>query len=135
MAYLEAGVKKELYIELPEDYRDSCDQVGRLEKAMYGLVHVGLLWSKTFSAELAAREFEQCQADPCVFRRVLRGNVVVIIVAYVDDLVVASETQRDDEQAMKDLRSCFPIKDLGGAGLYLGCHITRDRDAETLELD
>ena len=28
MGYLEAGVKYELYIELPEDYRDSCDQVG-----------------------------------------------------------------------------------------------------------
>ena len=50
MAYLEAGVQEELYIELPEDYRDSCDQVGRLQKAMYGLVRAGLLWSKIYSA-------------------------------------------------------------------------------------
>ncbi|CAN0376298.1 unnamed protein product, partial [Ascophyllum nodosum] len=131
-AYLEANVKGELYTELPEDYRNSCHQVGRLQKAMYGLVHAGLLWSKTFSAELAARRFEQCQADPCVFRRVLRGKVVVIIVVYVDDLLVASETKRDEEQGINDLRSCFPIKDLGEAGYYLGCHITRDRDAGTL---
>ena len=61
MACLEAGVKKELYIELLEGYRDSYDQVGRLQNVMYGLVHVGLLWSKAFSAELAARGFEQCQ--------------------------------------------------------------------------
>ena len=54
---------------------------------------------------------------------------------YVDDLLVVSETKRDKEQAMKDLRSCFPIKDLGKAGFYLGCHITRDRDAGTLKLD
>ena len=47
---------------------------------------------------------------------------------------MASETKRDEEQA-KDLRSCFPIKDLGEAGFYLGCHITRDRDAGTLKLD
>ena len=60
-AYLEANVKGELYTELPEDYRNSCHQVGRLQKSMYGLVHAGLLWSKTFSAELAARRFEQCQ--------------------------------------------------------------------------
>ena len=59
MAYLEANVKEELYIELPEDYRNSCDQVGRLQKAMYGLVHAGLLWSKKFSAKLAARGFER----------------------------------------------------------------------------
>ena len=36
---------------------------------------------------------------------------------------------------MEYLRSCFPIKDLGEAGFYLGCHITRDRDAGTLKLD
>ena len=135
MAYLEAGVREELHIELPEDYRDSCDQVGRLQTAMYGFVRAGLLWSKTFSVELASRGFEQCQADPCVFWRVLRGKVVVIILIYFDDLLVASETQRDEEQAMKDLRFCFPIKDSREAGIYLGCHITRDRDAGTLKLD
>ena len=90
-------------------------------------MHVGLLWSKTLSAELAARRFEQRQADPCVFRRVLRGKVVVIIVVHVDDLLEASETKRDEEQAINDLRSCFPIKDLREAGFCLGCHITRER--------
>ena len=113
MVYLEAGVKVELHIELHEDYRDSCEQVGQLQKAMYGLVHAGLLWSKTFSPELVARGFEQCQADPYVFRRVLRETIVAIIVVCVDDLLVASETKRVEEQAVKDLRSCFPIKYLG----------------------
>ena len=135
MAYLETNVKEQQYIELLEDYRNSCDQVGRLQKAMYGLVHAGLLWSKKFSAELVIRGFEQCQADPCLFRRVLPGKAVVIIVVYVDDLLVASETKRGEVQAINDLRFCFPIKDLGGAGFYLGCHITRDRDAGTLKFD
>ena len=70
-----------------------------------------------------------------MFRRVLSTKVIVIIMVYVDDLLVASETKRGEEQAMKDLRSCFPIKNLGEAGFYLGCHITRDRDTGTLELD
>ena len=38
-----------------------------------------------------------------MFRRVLRGIVVVIIVLYVEDVPVASETKRDKEQAIKDL--------------------------------
>ena len=50
MAYPEANVKEELYTELPEDYRSSCNQVGRLQKSICGLVRAGLLWSKTFSA-------------------------------------------------------------------------------------
>ena len=70
-----------------------------------------------------------------MFRRVLRGKVVVNVVVYVDDLLVASKTKRDEEQPINDVRSCFPIKDLGEAGLHLGCHITRDRDAGTLKLD
>ena len=102
---------------------------------MYGLVHAGLLWSNKFSAELATGGFEQCQANPCVFRRILRGKVDVIIVVYVDDLLVASETKRDEEQEINYRRSHLPIKDLGYAGFYLGCHITRDRDAGTLKLD
>ena len=77
--------------------------MGRLQKAIYGLVHAGLLWSKTLSAELAARGFMQCQTDPCVFRRILRGKVVISVV-YVDDLPVASETKLDEEQAINDLR-------------------------------
>ena len=46
MAYLEADVK-EIYIELPEDYHESRDQVCLLREVMYDLVHAGLLWSKT----------------------------------------------------------------------------------------
>ena len=102
---------------------------------MYGLVHAVLLWSKTFSAELAARGFEQCQADPCVFRRVLRGKVVVIIVVYVDDLLVASKTQSGEEQAINYLPFCSLIKGLGEAIFFLGSHIMRDCDAGTLKLD
>ena len=69
MAYLEAGVEEEIYIELPDGYRQSRNQVGRLNKAMYGLVHAGLLWSKKFGQEVIRKGFKRSQADPCVYRR------------------------------------------------------------------
>ena len=47
----------------------------------------------------------------------------------------ASETKRDEEQAINDLRSCFPIKDLGEADFDLGYHTTWDRHAGTLKFD
>ena len=80
MAYLEADVEEELHIELPDGYRASRNQVGLLQNAMYGLVHAGLLWSKTFGGELEAKGFERSQVDPCVFRRRRQGKVVIIIV-------------------------------------------------------
>ena len=70
-----------------------------------------------------------------MFRRVLRGKVVVIIVVYVNDLQVASEAKRNEQKTMNDLRSCFPTKDSGEAVFYLEYHITRDRDAGTLKFD
>ena len=135
MAYLEADVEEELHIELPDGYRESRNQVGLLQKAMYGLVHAGLLWSKKFGGELEAKGFERSQADPCVFRRRRQGKVVVIIVVYVDDLLLLSATKQDEQLALEDLRSSFPIKDLGEISYYLGCHITRDRKARTVTFD
>ena len=43
MAFLEADVTEELYVELPDGHRDSQNQVGRLQTIMYGLMHAGLL--------------------------------------------------------------------------------------------
>ena len=112
MAFLEADVTEELYVELLDGYLDSPNQVGRLQKARYGLMHAGLLWSKTVGGELIAKGYERFQTNPCVFRRKHLGKVVVINVVYVDDLLMLSETKQDGRQALEDLRSSFPIKDL-----------------------
>ena len=135
MAFLEADVSEELYVELPDGYRDSPNQVGRLQKAMYVLMHAGLLWSKKFGGELIAEGFERSQPDPCVLRRKHPGKVVVIIIVYVDDILVPSESKQDEHQTLEDLRSSFPIKDLGEISYYLGCHITRDCNARTVIFD
>ena len=91
--------------------------------------------SKKFGGELIAKGFERSQADPCVFRRKHLGKVVVIIVVYVDDPLVLSETKQDEHQTLEDLRSSFPIQDIGEVSYYLGCHITRDRKARTVRFD
>ena len=74
------------------------------------------------SAELAAKGFVHCQADPCVFRRVLRGKVVVIIVVYVDDLLVASETKRGEERLVASLTATPQSGVRSGAGTVLTSH-------------
>ena len=136
MAFVEADVTEEPYVELPDGYRDSPNQVGRLQKAMYSLMHAGLLWSKTFGRELIATGFKRYQADSCVFRRKHLGKVIGIILVYVvGDLLVLSETKQDEHQALEVPRSSSPIKDLGEISYYLGCHITRDRKARTVMFD
>ena len=67
-------------------------------------MHAGLLWLKKFGGELIAKGFERSQADPCVFQRKHLGKVVVIIVVYVDDLLVLSETREGEEK--KEKKKC-----------------------------
>lgn len=50
-----------------------------------------------FGVKLKAKLFDRFQAGLCVFKRVLHGKIVAIIMVYVDDLLVASETKRDEE--------------------------------------
>ena len=70
-----------------------------------------------------------------MFRRLVDGEVVAVIVVYVDDILLASITRDVEERVVSDLRSCFRIKDLGEAEFYLECHITRNREARTLTFD
>ena len=89
MAFLEPDLLEELYVEIPDGYHDSPNQVGRLQKAMYDLMNAGRLWSKKFGEELIAKGFERSQADLFVLRPNYLGKVVIIVV-YVDDLLVLS---------------------------------------------
>lgn len=126
MAYLEADVQEELYMKLPHGKRRRKNQFGRPQKAMYGLAHVGLLWSKAIGAELKARGFETSQEDRCVFRRQREGNAVVIIMVYLDDLLLLKAIKEDEKKDLEDLRLSSPIEVLGEIAYYLRRSITRN---------
>ena len=134
-AYLQADIDEEIYIELPEDYRAFPNAVGLLRKAIYGFVQSGLCWFRKFTDGIKEKGFEQSHADPCVFRRIVDGEVVTVIVVYVDDILQASKTKEDEGRTLSDLSSCFKIKDLEEAEFYLGCYITQNREARTLTFD
>ena len=51
-----------------------------------------------------------------MFRHVLREEVVIIIVEYVDDLLVASETKRDQERLVASLTATPRSGVQSGAG-------------------
>ena len=90
---------------------------------------------RKFTDGIKDKGFEQSHADPCVFRRIVDDEVVTVIVEYVDDILLASKTKKHEGRTLSDLSSCFNIKDLGEAEFYLGCHITRNREARTLTFD
>ena len=58
-----------------------------------------------------------------------------MIVVYVNNLLVISETKRDEEQALENLCASFPVKGLGEVLYYLRFHIIRDREVKRVTFD
>ena len=61
-----------------------------LEKALYGLKQSSLLWNDLLVDKLVpVHGLEQCTTDPCGFRLILEGKLVLILAVHVDDMAVA----------------------------------------------
>ena len=127
--FIRAPIDSEVHIELPDNVEIFPGAVGRLNKALYGTVQGARCWNRELSKSLGTRRFEQSKADPCVLRKVVDGEAVVVIVVHVDDLLVCHPKDEEEmEQFVKDLSELFAIKDLGEASDYMGCHISRDNE-------
>ena len=89
------GVDLDADIELREVYCENRNQVGLLKKAMHGFIHTGLLWSNGWDG--APRERiptlpgRPMRVQPGTSPERGRQHVV-----YVDDLLVAGATKRDE---------------------------------------
>ncbi|CAB1111337.1 unnamed protein product [Ectocarpus sp. CCAP 1310/34] len=97
-AYIHAKLKKEIYLRFPEDYGNMPGKVVKVKRAL---------------------------VDPCVFRKVVDGEVVGLIVIYVDDILVAAD-EGEREELFASLNKKFPVKDLGECTWYDGCAIAMD---------
>ena len=55
----------------------------------------------------------------CVFRKIVDGKVVVMIVVYVDVILPVSKTRENEERTLSYLGPSFKNKDLGEAEYHL----------------
>ena len=140
---------KPIYAELPRDIlRDNHypeDVIAKIKKVPYGLSEAPLAWYRRLTTELLKCGFEQVQADRCVF--VFRepkspGNVLGIVGAHVDDLLVAGCSYGDNplfEKALKELTSRLPFGDRKYADvspvLYTGINLRQNPQTRDITID
>ena len=134
-AFLKVVFDEEIYIEIPEEFQEFPGAVGRLNKAIYGLVQAGRCRNNKFCHDMTAIGFEQAKADPCVFRKVVDGEAEMVVVVHVDDILPHAKGQAVMDKFATELGHKFKLKDMGDAGYYMGGHITRNRKARELKLD
>ena len=57
---------------------------------------------------------EQCKAEPCVFRKITKNDVSLMVAVHVDDIIVSGEQVLCDE-FFSQLKQRFPVKTLGNS--------------------
>ena len=87
------------------------ERTTKLGRAVNGLKQSGRKWSHLCADTLILDVFEQCKADPCIFRKIVDGVVVMIVGVYLDNLLIGW-SEEDCESLLASLNKTFPTNNL-----------------------
>jgi len=121
---------EETYAEPPEGFEEPGGQVWLLLKALYGLRQANRRWFDTIYDIFKELGFTQGKVDQCVFQKRCANGVVIYILLYVDDMLVASTSDENIEEFKKDLTSKVNNRDMGPVSNFLGMQIEKDESKQ-----
>ena len=125
-AFLNGELEEEVYMKQPEGFVVPGKEhlVCKLKKSIYGLKQSPRCWNTALHNQLKKMGFVQTATDPCVYT--YSGGEVVYLGVYVDDIIVAAQSDKKLAEVKKELASRFDIKDLGKLHHFLGMKIVQD---------
>ena len=108
----------------------------KMLKALYGLKQAGRTWYDTIhDAFVRDYGFTRMEADHCLYLVRRENGDFILVLLFVDDLALASNSRKMLDGFKKSLMEKFEMKDLGELRWFLGMRITRDRERRTLGID
>lgn len=121
--YLHSPIDHKVYLEQPEGYEKKSKSgeklVHNLQKSLYGLKQSGRNWNMLLHAYLTENGFEQNPADNCLYT-IEKQNEKVTLIIWVDDLIIAANTEEIVKSVKMMLSERFKMKDLGKLKKFLG---------------
>ena len=104
-AFLNGELDKEIYMEVKAAFRDPNrpDLVCRILKALYGLKQAPLQWYVKIHLFLTkVLNFISSADEPCVYV-FYNGHLLLIIILYVDDLLIAGNSRKEIMRVKREL--------------------------------
>ena len=128
-AFLHGDLEEEIYMTQPEGFKVAGKEkmVCKLEKSLYGLKQSPRQWYRRFDKFMMEQKYTRSEYDQCVYLRKLQDGSYIYLLLYVDDMLIASRSQREIDHLKTQLNKEFEMKDLGEAEKILGMEISRDR--------
>ena len=134
MAFTQADVERELYMELPKrftmpgtniTYEDRDKYVLKVVKNLYGQKQAGKVWYDHLRERLTTLGFKQSKHDECVF---YYGSTIFVV--YTDDTILIGPDQKEIDKIFNILDKNFKIEDQGTLNDYLGVNIEKRKDGK-----
>ena len=107
----------------------------RLRKSLYGLKQSEHQWKKKLDEVMKELGFEKANADECLYILREDGKISLLVLVYVDDMALASNSMATIRKFKDDLSKHFNITDLGDLHIILGIQVTHDRPNGIIYLD
>ena len=127
-ALVQAPLKENIFMRLPPGCGEPSGKIVRFLKCQYGLKQAGREWCMLLVNWLVEEvNLEQCKAEPCVFRLMVKDEVSLMVGVHVDDIRVSCD-RNAREKFFAQLKERFPIKREGELKMYTGCAFVRDWD-------
>jgi len=124
MAYTQAPVKWDMYMEIPKGFevKGDGDYVLQIHKNIYGQKQAGHVWNKHLVGKLKSIGFCQCQLEECVF---MHGKAIYIL--YTDDLILTGLDLKELDKIVKDMKKAGLKLTIEGdisdfLGINIQCH-------------
>ncbi|CAM9401990.1 unnamed protein product, partial [Sphacelaria rigidula] len=133
-ALVQAEVDTDAYMRLPEGCYVLTDTTVKLKKSISGIKQAGRQWSRLLCQTLLEDiGMVQCEANPCVIRMEDAGDVHVVLVVHVYDILI-SDSEENVGKVGRNLNKTFPPNNFGETTWYMGCAVDRDWDRGTLSV-
>ena len=132
-AFLHGYLEEEVNMQQPPGFevKSKQDYVCKLDKALYGLKQAPRAWYSRLSTKLVSLGFQPSKADTSLFFY-NKGGISIFILVYVDDIIVASSTEKATVALLQDLKQEFALKDLGDLHYFLGIEVSKVKDGIVL---
>lgn len=124
-AFLNASVKEDIYISIPEGMTENSNTVLKLLKALYGIKQAPREWHVEIDTFLHSLHYSSCVKDTCLYWRKTKTNKLIIVGLFVDDITAlfhddGAREWNDDKQKLK---STYDLSELGDLHHILGMKV------------
>lgn len=133
-AFLNGKLNEEVYMLQPKGFEDGTSKVCKLEKSLYGLKQDSRMWNERFHQFMVRIGFKRCLGDQCLYVKTTNG-IPCYVLLFVDDLLIISKEVRIVETIKRMFKTEFEMTDIGKVDTFLGVHIVRDEEKQTITMN